>query len=509
MSMQGLRTAASNLNTGKGKGSSRSSYYARWKPPQISVGVGMGKQRVTFDLKPFLAAPPSEESKIEAAEPVVLIAGSYEDVFAVDSSGMRMQPPPMTEGLHFRIHNFNVWMAPRNPQERGYNSFREIVCSCGPDPHAPQPCVGCYQNDHGQKEAKPRDNWAFNMAHLAWYHLIPYVKDGQVQMKKDNSGPVMIKEECKSYKMENVYLGRAVQSGRVSQDIAKRYKQCEGCKQQAQFVWGEHRVLQLGFKHLKNLFEIDDMVGKKCLSCGTGILRVAFDCEKCDTELLDLSQVQWTNDQIEQYSRTPTQCQCGHVGMPKSAYECGFDDNYNKIAQPCQDSRKTTIFDCVVWLQREGESTDSEVVVKRVELLHQYKTPDNRALSEWLKEIVKEPFNLAEMYKPDSVEDQAETIRVENPYAVQQPQYGSYQQGGQQGYPQQGYPQQQQGYPQQGGGYPMPGQPQGGFPPPGGQPFVPNYGQQQPTYGQPQQPQGPGPQGPGGFPTPGRPNYGR
>lgn len=487
MSMDGLRRGAQNLNNGKGKGGNRSAFYARWKPPQIAAGAGMGKERISFDLRPFLAAPPSEESKVEAAEPCVLIPGEYDDVYAVDAQGMKMVPPPKSEALHFRIHTFSVFMAPRNPSERGYPTFRDLVCSSGPEPHAPQPCIGCYSHDHGSKDSKSKDNWAFNMAHLGWYHLVPLVKDGQVQMKRDNSGPVMVKQECLSYKMENVYLGRAIQSGRVPPAVAKKYKQCEGCKQNLQFVWGDHRVLQLGFKHLKNILEIDDKVGKKCLTCGTGILRVAFDCEKCNVELLDLSQVQWTNDQIETFSKTPIVCGgCGHQGMPKSAYECGFDDNYAQVAQSCGNPQKTTIFDCVLWLQREGESTESEVVVKRVELLSQYKTQDNRPLQDHLKEIVKEPYNLADMYKPDTLDEQAETIRVQNPYqqAPQYPAYGGGQAPG--GYPAPGqpvgYPQGQQG--QQPGNYPQ----QGG------------YQQQQPG---PQQPAYPN------MPTPGRPNFGK
>jgi hypothetical protein len=506
MSMDGLRKGASTLNQGKGKGKARSAYYTRWKPPQVAVGVGTGKQRTTFDLRPFLAPPPHEEAKIEAAEPVVLIAGDYEDIFATypeghPQVGQRIIPPPKQEGLHVRIHTFNVFMKARNPNERGYPSFRELVCSAGPDPHAPQPCVGCYKVDHGEKDSRARDSWVFNMAHLAWYHLVPFVKDNQVQMKNDGSGPIMIKVECMSHKMENVYLGRAVGANRAPAEIAKRFKQCEGCRQQAQWAWGDHRTLQLGYKHLKNIFAIDDDVSKKCINCGTGILRIAFDCEKCDSELLNLSQVSWTNDQIDQYAKAPAQCACGHVGLPKSAYECGFDDNFNRVADPCDNPLKTSIFDCVLWLQREGESTESEVVVRRVETIAQYqaRTFDQRPLPEHLKEIVKEPFNLVEMYKPENLDDQAESIKTDNPYAQQQQQYGSY--GGQQQPAYGGYPQgqQQPNYPQN--SYQPPGAP-GGYAPPAGPPA----GYQSPGPA----PQGqPGPQQPVNYPPAGRPDYGR
>lgn len=516
MSMDGLRNGTKNLNTGgRGKGANRSAYYARWKPPQIMASSGTGKNKVGLDLRAFLAAPPSEESKIEAAEPIVLIKGAYEDIFQIDkASGQRVLPPPVTEGYHLRLHTFSLFMKPRNPNEKGFNTFRDVICSSGPEPHAPQPCLGCYEVDHGNKDARPKDNWAFNIAHLGWYHQTPLIKDGQIQMKRDNSGPVMVKRECTRQKPESIYLERAIQANRAPQSIANKLKPCEGCQSgQPNWTYGDHRVLQLGFKHLKNLFDIDDQVSKRCLTCGTGIIRVAFDCAHCKNEIVDLSTLSWTNDQIKQFSESPQQCPnqgCGFVGIPESAYECGYDDNFNRVAEPCTDPRKTSIFDCVVWIQREGESVDSEVVVKRVELISQFHTHDNRALQDHLKEIVKEPFDFVEMYKPESTDEQASTLQMQNPYAQQQPQYGNYgppgaqPQGG--GYPQQqGYPapQGQGGYPQQ-QGYPPPGAPQG-YPQPG----IPQQGYQPPGPPQPQQGPQNGPAAGPLYPGAGRPNYGR
>jgi DNA-directed RNA polymerase subunit RPC12/RpoP len=433
MSMEGLRKGAQNIsNRNNNKGSSRSAYYARWKPPQIAIGAGMGKDRQTFDLRPFLAAPPHEESRLEAAEPIVLIGGSYDDMYATDANGARIMPAPKTEGLHFRIHNANVFIQPKKPGQKGFNSFREIVCSAGPEPHAPQPCLGCYRVDHGEKELKPRDNWAFNIAHLGWYHWKPLVKDGQVQMKKDGSGPVLVKEECLSYKMENVLLGRAVQGGRVGNStIANKFETCESCTAQHQFVFGHHRVLQVGFKHLKDILETDESVGKRCVNCGTSILLIAFDCANCSKELVDLAQSGWTNDQIAQFAKSPYSCQhCGHNDAPKGVYECGFDENFRQVSQACSNPQKTTLFDCVVWVQREGEATESSIVVKKVELIRDYKTQDGRPLSEHLKEIVKEPYNLAEMYKADSVDEQSKVLEMQNPYVQTQQQYTNYGQPG-------------------------------------------------------------------------------
>lgn len=478
MSMDGLRRGAQNINPRGGKGASRSAFYARWKPPSIVATAGMGQSQVKMDLRPFLAAPPNEESRTEVSEPIVLVAGQYEDVYAIDKDGNRITPPPVTEGFRFKVHTFNVFVKPKKPGQTGFSSFRDIICSAGPEPHAPQPCVGDYLHDHGQKDAKPKDQWAFNIAHLGWYHLEPLVKDGQVQMKKDNSGPVMVKKECLSYKMENVVMGRAVTAGRVpNAQLAKKYKQCEGCAQQHQYVFGEHRVLQLGYGHLKNLLAVDDLIGKRCLSCGTNIMRMAFDCTKCNNEMVNLANSGWTNDQIEQFSKTATNCpHCGNFDVPYSVYECGFDDNYTRVRESCEDPVKTTVFHCVLWVQREGEKTDSELVVKKIELIPQYKTHDNRALSEHLKEIVKEPFNLPDMYKPESLDEQAQLLDVPNPYVSQQQQYTTYP-----GQPGPGYGVQQPG----------PGVPGAGYstaqtgPVPGGQPAFPQ------------------------MPMPGRPNFGK
>lgn len=429
MSMEGLRKGAQAIttkNTGN-KSGGKSAYFRRWKPPQIMASSGMGSSKVSVNLKQFLSAPPNQEAETEVSEAIVLIRGEYPDIYAMDGSGNR-DPNAKSEGLHLRVHNFSVHVKPNKPGQSGFNTFREITCSAGPEPHTPQPCVGCYSVDHGAKESRAKDNWAFNIAHLGVYHLKPLVKDGQVQMKKDGSGPVLVKEECVSYKMENVALGRGVQSGKVrDQKLINKFKKCESCEQGHAFIWGDHRILQLGMKHLKNLFEIDDMVGSKCANCETNILRTGFDCRGCGNRMVDLSSVQWTNDDIDNFANTKVECDaCGAVDIPKTVYRCGFNDKFKQVSEPCSNPRRTDIFDCVLWVQRQGESTESEIVVKRVELIKNHKSPEGKPLEECLKEIVKEPFDLVEMYKPDTVEAQAEAIQIQNPYANTQQQYTNY-----------------------------------------------------------------------------------
>lgn len=478
MSMEQLRQGAQNINSGKGgKGPQRSSFYARLKLPGLLE-----------PMKRFIAAPPNEESIVQVAEPIVLIPGQYRDYYSTDADGNPLPEPPIVEAFRFRAHTFSVYFQPRNQGQRGYSSFRDITCSAGPNRHAPQPCVGCYQVDHGAKDSKAKDQWAFNVAHLAWYHNMPLLRDGQVVPKKDNSGPVLVKNECLSYKMENVIIGRANQARVIVQPKngkAREYRQCEGCGGQHPYVFGDHRTIQVGFKHLKSIMAIDDELGKKCANCGTFVLLMYFNCgnENCNARIVDISQTGWTNDQIAQFSKSEQQCShCGFRGRPYAEYKCGFDERFFPMpGAGCQgdiEPRKTSIFDNVLWLQREGDGTESDIVVKKYEPIATYKTQDGRPLSEHLKEIVRAPFNLEEMYAPDTLDDQAETLRIQNPYAQQQQQY--------QGYPQQQQYQQQPAYPPQAPGAYQP-QPQQGYGPQGGQ--------QQPMYPN--------------MPMPGRPNFGK
>ena len=468
--MEGLRHGARNVNGKGGKGGKRG-FYARWKPPYMAE-----------KLKQFLAAPPNEEARMGVSEPIVLLRGEYQDLYARDDNGNPIVPPPVTEGFRFRSHTFNVQVPGKNGQ-KGYTQFRDIICSAGPEAHAPQPCVGCHCNDHGM-EGRPRDQWAFEIVHLGWYHLSPLVKDGQVQMKRNSNEPVMVRNMCDTQNKLNQIYARAHQAN------PREWKEpyvCEGCRGQHQYVWGDHRTIQVGKNHLVNLLDLNDKIGQKCGTCGTNILRIAFDCgnPNCDNELLDVAATGWTNQQLEQFAKMPVGCQkCGYQGLPVPAYSCGFNDNFQRIAQECADPVQASLWDHVIWVQREGESTSSELVITRVDPIATYQTPDGRPLADHLKELASDRFNLAEMNKPDSLEEQAKRLFVQNPYAAPQQQYGQYpgQQQGYGGYPQQpqmpqqgGFAPPQQGYPQQqGGGYQQPQQP--AFPSMGGPPGRPNYG---------------------------------
>lgn len=448
--MEGLRRGAQNVNNGKGgKGGKGRGFYSRWKLPYMEE-----------DLKKFLAAPPNEESRMGVSEPIVLLKGEYEDLYARDEHGNPIVPAPKSEGLHLKTHTFSVMVPGKNGQ-KGYQQFRDITCSAGPEAHAPQPCVGCYQNDQGV-DGRPRDQWAFEMVHLGWYHQSPLIKDNQVQMKRNSNEPVLVKNLCDAHNKLNQIRARAFQAN--PQKWKEPYA-CEGCQGGHPWAWGDHRTFQIGKNHLMNLLEINDKIGEKCATCSTNILRIAFDCgnQNCDNELLDVASTGWTNDQLSQYAGMIIGCQkCGYQGYPVPVYSCGFNENYQRIAEECRNPEQMSFWDCVIWVQREGESTNSELVITRFDPISSFQTPDGRPLADIIKELTQNRFDLVETYKPDSLEEQAKRLFIQNPYAANQPQYQQYpgqqpyQGYGQQGHPQQGHPQ-QQGYYQPTYGYPSNG----------------------------------------------------
>lgn len=447
-------------------------------------------------------------------EPIMLIKPDqlYDDVYDVDEQGR--WKGTKGEALHIVIHQVQT-------MKDGKARYNDFPCTAGPNAHAPQPCIGCQQNDAGNKSVgNGRQQWAFNVKHLVPYHEVPLTdkkNGGAIVMKKDKPNePVMVLQACQvGTPSEKLYHAQGGQ-----------WKPCEYCQRNIPITYGAPKAYVLGKNHLDELLKVDTHLEQTCANCMTRLIKTAYTCRQCGNDLLDLSRTQLINEQLEQYSKTPQQCQCGFTGLPQPAYDCGYDPNgMYKVPNGCPQDvtpRPLSIFDCVFYVHKEGEDTQSKLVVSPPVPIQHFRTITGQTdLPQWLKSPhLARTFNLPEMFKPLSLEDQAKACGVANSYAPQQPQYQQYpnqpqapqQQGfapGQYGMPQPqqpGYPQ----APQYGAPQPqMPQQqppPQYGMPVPGYPPQQPQWPQQQPAQPYPQQGQ---PQGPPGMPFSGRPDYGK
>lgn len=481
MSLAGLRRSAQKMGSSGKKSKGKGGYYASWTPPSYDKVQG--------------SVTPQEAPHV--AEPIVLIEGEYADPFDPDKVNGQ---PTIKEAYHYRFHQF---------QQKYQNKlqFRKMICLRGAEPHNPKPCVPCLMTDSKEWDEKghsARSGWVFNIAHLVPYHTMPFMKDGQIQMKQGTNQPIMFDKECRY--------------GTIAQRVYSRAnnKQCEGCQQQAPTKLGGHRYWQVGKNHLEDLVDFNEKVlGKVCFYTNTGIIQTGFICSRCNSKFMDIATSGYTNDQIKQFSENPTKCQCGHYGIPQIEYESGYGEGgYSKVpnfqmpigpdGKPFK-ARPLNLFDVVLWIQREGESTDSKVVITRWCRLSKYPQQNGEVdITQYVNEtIVANPFDFDDLFSLDT-EGQAKILERPNPYSqsTTQQNFARYNQGPQGGYvgptvpPPQFNTPQMPGFAQPPQGpiatpYPQPGQ----FPAP-----------IQPPQTQPAQPTSPMPGIPG-FPPPGRPNW--
>jgi hypothetical protein len=485
MSLGSLRQGAQKVsqNNSGGKGG-RGGFFNKLRIPKLT-------QQLHNMLRP----------NEPAGDPIMLVKPEqmYDDVYNVDEQGK--WTGAKGDALHVLIHQV------KGKNKQGKDKFDDFACTCGPNAHAPQQCVGCQQNDSGNKAVSgSRQQWAFNVKHLVPYHEVPLVdqKTNQFVTKKDKPNEyVMVMRQCQTgtpserlYNMEN---------GQV--------QPCEYCQRNIPVLYGSPKAYVLGKNHLEELLKIDATLENTCANCMTRLIKVAFSCSRCNQDILDLSNSQYTNEQLKNFADTPQQCRsCGNVDKPRPMYDCGYDPSgMYRVPNGCPENvtpRPLSIFDVVFYVHKEGEDTQSKLVISPPIPRQHFRTMTGQTdLEQWLKTPhLSRTFNLPDMFKPLSMDEQAKICGVPNPYAQQQPQYGQYPGPQPQGYqpppvqqygapppqypapqqqqmPQPGYQQPQQQYPQQGYQQPMP--------------------QQQPGY--PPQPQ----QGPPGAPFSGRPDYGK
>ncbi len=467
MSLAGLRRSAQKMGGNKGK--SKGGYYANWTPPSFTKN----ERSITPQEVPHFA------------EPIVIIEGEYADPFNVSKVDGK---PTIQEAYHYVFHRY---MQKYNNKTQ----YRMMACLRGADQHNPKQCVPCLLIDNKELDEKgwgARSGYIFNIAHMVPYHQQPLVKNNQIQTRKDNGQPIMIDRECRF--------------GTISQRVYARtnQKQCEGCQQQAPQKLGSHRYWQVGKNHLNDLLDFNKKIlGKICFYTNTGIIHVGFGCAKCGTSFVNLAQSGMTNEQIDQFADNPVQCPnqaCKFYSYPQPEYDSGYTEGgFSKIAgftlpngpdgKPVRP-RPLSLFDVVLWVQREGESTDSAIVITRWCRLTKFPTQNGEVdVTQYVNEqIVPQPFDFDDIFSIDT-DTQAKLLDRPNPYspAAQQQNFARYGQlpvGGYAGptIPQAGMPA-GQFYPNQ--GFPAP---QPNMTPPGAPNVGPGFPHGQPVVQQPQAP---------------------
>lgn len=475
--------------------------------------------------------------------PFVLVRAEYTDPapapeqIEIDPATGRPKPV-ITPYFKFRQHK-------RAIKGGGKDFFADEVCSAGYDAHAPQPCVGCFAGDSGDKSIKLVDTFAFTIVHLAYYHGHPLLdrEKGGIVMKQDGSGAVMIQTECggRTCNFCRVLRGEPPLPPQPGQDPWPGFD-----PRSLTTTFGKRRYLELGKGHLSDIEGIDQVISSQCGNCQSQLTTDGFACPHCNTMLVDMANDPRTDEQIQADVLKPHPClRCQRPVLLKEIVSCESCSRQNYA--PLQLS----IFDVVIHGMRQGEGTKSHVTQglphKTIEDFARSVDPQffggKATLREYIAELAK-PYDFAEIFKPRSLQDQSTRLKLPIPmgamgapgmqagYApygaapqqqIQQPaqmyqqpqQQMPPQQGpGFQQYPQPGFapPQQQTQYappPMQPGFAPQPGYApqQGGFPP--SFPTQPQYAQQPPQAPPQQYAQQPQQAGPMPFVPVPPPNFGK
>jgi hypothetical protein len=454
-----------------------------------------------------------------APTPFVLIKGEYND----PNPDPEMVEIDMQTGQQLpSIVAYWKWLKHRK-KTMGFNGKERFIdepCSKGYEKHAPKPCAGCQAQDLGDKSVTLSETFSMGFVHLKLYHRHPLfdMKQKQWVVKKDKPGePVMVESEC----LEKQCNFCRVQAGQ--QPVLQPNEFWPGYQpQHIQNVFGSRRYLELGSGHLGDIGEWDKQIGARCGGlvyvkdaagnyvvdpstgqaipkgrCNNFLSVDGYACSVCGNTLIDAEQDPRPLDQLEALALKKYPCHvCNRPVFMKEMNSC----------DTCGSPVVNGIFEGVLWGQRQGEGTNSHLVLVQYDTVEDFEAnlhPSVRALFQGknlrqrIEELAK-PYNFEELYKPKSLEDQAKRLELNiqtQGGMMPPPGYGAQPQQffGQNGPPApQGYPQQTQQYGAQ------PQYPQG-YPQQQGQPPA-----QQPQYTQYTTPTSPGP---APFVPPAQPNF--
>jgi hypothetical protein len=393
-------------------------------------------------------------------------------------------------------------------KKNGKDWFATEICSAGIDPYNPQPCVGCFAMDSGNKAVGVSDMFAMGYIHLAYYHGHPLLDgNNQIVMKREKQEPVIVYDEC---------VGRTCNYCRVLNNqpvIASNDDPWPGWSpQQITTVFGRRRYLEVGKGHLSDLSGIDSVIGSMCGACGSQLTTDGFACTTCNSMVIDMAADTRTDEQIAMEVLKPYPCmRCGRAVMLKEVVSCEVCERQGR------QGVQLSLFDVVLFAKRQGEGTKSHIVRTNHMTIEQYaqrvdpRFLNGKSLRDYITELAGQPYDFPEMFKPKNLQDQSKRLELPMPPGAggqMQQQYMSY--GGPQAPaapPQYGAPQQPYGAPPPQAPQYAPQQPYGAPPPQaapmpapqmqsGGMMVPQPAPQQYPPQMQPMQQPGPGPQAP-------------
>lgn len=346
----------------------------------------------------------------------------------------------------------------RKSTKNGKEWYADEMCSAGYDPHNPQPCVGCYAMDSGDKTVTVSDIFYFGVVHLALYHGHPVLDDkNNIRMRQDGQGMLTNFTECTA---RSCNFCRTLAGAPLVQDPNWPGWRAEHIST----TFGQRRYLEIGKGHLSNLESWDGSVSSTCQGCSSQLMTDGFKCPHCHSRCIDMATDQRTDEQIQEAVATPYPCmRCNRPVLLIEEVSCD-----RCIAMNVGQGAPFPFFGTVFHALREGEGMKSAMVLRRFETLDafsqvtfQQQTLFGPTIGQILQgkpiqTLVSElavPYDFPEMNKPRPLQEQAKRLDLSMPPSAgggggYQPATGGYQPAGP-GTGQGGYNPQAYGQPQQ------------------------------------------------------------
>lgn len=355
-----------------------------------------------------------DKYKISQDKPdaIVLFRGQYVDhnppaeLLEIDATTGRPRPVinPYWKG---KMHT-------RKTQKNGREFFAQEPCSLGSEPHNPQPCVGCYAQDSGDKSVSMRDVFAIGIAHLAYYHGHPLLdrEKGGIRMKQDNT-PIIGYTECEGRTCNfcQIIGGRLPFPPKGDEEPWPGF-----AANQLTTVFGRKKYIEIGKNHLADIMGFDQIIMSQCAACKQQLVTDGFSCPTCNSLVIDMDNDPRSDEQIADEVGRPYPCmRCQRPALLKEVVSCDFCANAGR------QGVQLSVFDVVLQVIRQGEQTNSHLVRSDHKTIEEYaqgvdsRVLEGKTLRQHIDELMKEPYQFDDIYKPRSLPDQAKRLELPIP----------------------------------------------------------------------------------------------
>ena len=224
-------------------------------------------------------------------------------------------------------------------------------------------CLCCMRREQGDRRITLKDVFSFDCLHLSLYERVPLVREGKVMKYEDGDKrgePILIWEEVEKPRRRKEILDNL-------DDFVKR----------GEAALFRKKYIEVGPGHRDELSQIDEMAERYC-KCGGDLTPVVFTCEECGEVLADVERDDMSKKEVASFASNREKCpakNCGHVGLPVPEMVCNS----------CKKPEPLTAFDVVATIKKEGEGTNTHIVIKKITPLDRYQFPNGASLIEWEK----------------------------------------------------------------------------------------------------------------------------